>query len=74
MVLAMKKPRTLRQAETYFAGTSVEPEQHPTEQTEVKTSQNVDGSTTMTTTKTITNVDGSKTVTETMETIPAETA
>lgn len=76
MILAMKKPRALRQAESYFVGAPVEaaPEQPSIEQTETKTTQNEDGSITKTTTMTVTNADGSKTVTETTETIPAETA
>lgn len=77
MILALKKPRAFRQAETHFVGAPVEvaPEQTATKQTDIKTTQNADGSTSKTTTVTITNADGSKTVTETTtETIPAETA
>lgn len=75
MVVSIKNPRTIRQAETFFIGTppvEVPPEQPPVEQKEVTISQGADGSTTKTTTTTITNADGSMTVTQTTECIPAE--
>jgi hypothetical protein len=77
MFLAMKNPRSFREDETYVMGaTSVATPvqataEQPTEQKEVRTIQNADGSTTTTTTVTVTNADGSKTVTQTTEVIPA---
>lgn len=75
MFWALKNPRSFRDDEMYVMGsaavaTPLEVEQ-PTEQKEIRTIQNADGSTTTTTTVTVTNSDGSKTVTQTTEVVPA---
>jgi len=76
MFLAMKNPRSFRGDETYIVGTAAAvgtPVEvtgvQPSEQKEVSTVQNADGSATKTTTVTVTNADGSKTVTQTTEVV-----
>ena len=78
MFVVMKNPRRMRDdpyetgVHTDVAGGSPEPAEQPTEEREIKTVQNADGSTTTTTRTTVTNADGSKTVTTRTEVTPAK--
>lgn len=74
---AMKNPRSFQDENTYIANNVPVPVAQatavaePTEEKEIRTIQNGDGSSTKTTTVTVTNADGSRTVTQTTEVIPA---
>lgn len=72
---AMRNPRSFRGDDEPYM-TAAMPAQataeQPSEEKQVQTIQNADGSATKTTTVTVTNADGSKTVTQTTETIPAD--
>ena len=82
MILAMKNPRSSRGDDLYALGstaavgvpveaTATATLVQPTEQKEVQTVQNADGSATTTTTVTVTNADGSRTITQTTEVTPS---